>query len=244
MQSNLASITTPLPLSPASPLAFALALAIVAPGCVLDITDFKESATTATTAVVEDTTSDGGTSDSGTSDSSTSVASTTTTGDEDSATTLDPNSTDTPDTDDGAPTGGPGESPACDAYTDDIDASDPDACIAELGCAAHTSEETCDGSYYNIHSFKGVGCTWGNLLTGLYIEEEQLCDGDIKGVCRAALFNPNGGPPCDGYFHDFGDSLEVLNLDCHIPLADDWQPCTVDGDTDFPACDHCFPELP
>jgi hypothetical protein len=233
MQTTHDALPTPLRLI--SPLA--LALAVLAPGCVLEITDFKESGSSGTTAALGDT--EGSTGTGGTSDTDSGTSSDT--DDEDSATAMDTGLDS--DTDD-AMTTGPGESPACHAYTDDVEAGDAEACAAELDCAAHMSEESCAGGFYNVDTFVNVGCAWGNLLTGLYSEEEQLCDGEITGVCRPAIFNPKGGSPCDGFYRDFGDSLELLNLDCHIPMVDDWAPCDVDGETDFAACDHCFPSLP
>ena len=220
----------------ASPLISALTLALIAPGCVLDITDFKESASAATSEPIGDASSDGSTSDasasdSSTSDSGTSVASTTT--------TTNPTTTT-------GDTGDSGEFPACYAYTQDPETGDAEACAAELGCADFTDSGDCMTiGYYNDEAQMGVECRWGNLLfDATYIEAEQLCDGNVTGVCRAAVFLGEGGPPCFGFYNDLGDTLEVLNLGCGTPITGDWEACYVDGgDAAFPPCDDCFPQL-
>jgi hypothetical protein len=236
------------PLRRASPLAYVLALALAAPGCVVEITDFKESASTATTEVIEDTTTGSATSEGVTSDSSTSVASTTTQG----TTTANPTTTtlDSATTEDvttNATTSTPEDFPACHAYTLDPESGDAEACAAELGCADAMSAEDCTSSgYLNEETEQAVWCGWGDILRdGVYIEDEQICDGNLTHVCVAHTFLGDGGPPCAGFYHDFGGTIEVLNLDCGTPIAGDWEPCYVDGDDPvFPACNDCFPQLP
>jgi len=217
-----------------SPLA--LALALVAPACTLKITDFKESTTSATTAVTD---SDGSSS----SGSSSSTGSTTdNTSTEGGVTT---NATD--DTTTNGTTGNGGNFPACHAYTQDPETGDADACAAELGCADFTDSVDCqEVSYYNEEAQSSVECRWGTLLTeGTYIEAEQICDGNIMDVCRAAVFLGEGGPPCEGFYRVPGDTLEVLNLSCSTPITGDWSECYSEGgDSEFPPCDHCFPPFP
>lgn len=248
MQPHLARFTRPFPLR--SPIAAALALALIAPACTLKITDFEESDSDSASASASASTSTSmtGDSDSTTTGGSTISDGTTSDGTNLSGTTVDVDTDTDGTTSDDTTTASDtsfGPLPACKAYTQDPETGDAEACAEELDCADLNSKEACHdaNSYYNLDTFLLAHCRWGNLLTGLYIEDEGICDGDVTGTCVAAT-GITEGPACDGYYRDYGDSVEVLNLKCGAPIAPDWGGCHVDPeDPEIPVC-NCLPEVP
>ncbi len=198
-----------------------LALALASAACTLEITDFNESASDATS----DTTTEGS------SDNSSSAGGDSTgddsTGDDSTGSTT-------------------GEAfPACAAYTDDPKNVDGEACAEELGCGSFDSEETCVGGYYyNEANFNAVGCVWGDVFTGTYDSMAEMCNGEVTGVCVAASFLGDGGPPCSGYHRAIEGGVEVVNLECSTPIAGGFEGCYVDvDDPEIPAC-SCLPPWP